>query len=85
MPEKKLLQVRIPPGVDTGTRLRLRGEGEAGILGGPPGDLYLEVQIAPHPIFTRQGRDLHYRASLSFVEAALGTPSISPPSTPTGA
>ena len=71
--EKKQLQVRIPPGVDTGTRLRLRGEGEAGTLGGPPGDLYLEVQIAPHPIFTRQERDLHYRASLSFVEATLGT------------
>ena len=61
--EKKQLHVRIPPGVDTGTRLRLRGEGEAGTLGGPPGDLYLEVQIAPHPIFTRQARDLHYRAS----------------------
>jgi molecular chaperone DnaJ len=73
MQEKKQLQVRIPPGVDTGTRLRLRGEGEAGTLGAPPGDLYLEVQIAPHPIFTRQERDLHYRASLSFVEAALGT------------
>ena len=71
--EKKQLQVRIPPGVDHGTRLRLRGEGEAGIRGGPPGDLYLEVQIAPHPYFTRQKQDLHYRATLSFVEAALGT------------
>lgn len=71
--EKKQMQVRIPPGVDTGTRLRLRGEGEAGTQGGPPGDLYLEVQIAPHPLFTRQERDLHYRAQLSFVEAALGT------------
>ena len=65
--------MRIPPGVDTGTRLRLRGEGEAGSLGGPAGDLYLEVQLAPHPLFTRQARDLHYRAQLSFVEAALGT------------
>ena len=71
--EKKRLHVRIPPGVDAGTRLRLRGEGEAGTLGGPPGDLFLEVQIAPHPIFTRQEQDLHYRAYLSFVEAALGT------------
>ena len=71
--EKKQLQVRIPPGVDRGTRLRLRGEGEAGTLGGPPGDLYLEVEIAPHPIFTRQERDLHYQAHLSMVEAALGT------------
>ncbi len=71
--EKKQLQVRIPPGVDTGTRLRLRGEGEAGSLGGPAGDLYLEVQLAPHPLFTRQARDLHYQVQLSFVEAALGT------------
>ncbi len=71
--ERKQLHVRIPPGVDSGTRLRLRGEGEAGAQGGPPGDLYLEVQIAPHPVFTRQDRDLHYQARLSFVEAALGT------------
>ena len=71
--EKKQLQVRIPPGVDTGTRLRLRGEGEAGTRGGPPGDLYLEVQLAPHSIFTRQARDLHYQTRLSMVEAALGT------------
>jgi molecular chaperone DnaJ len=71
--EQKQLHVRIPPGVDEGTRLRLRGEGEAGSRGGPPGDLYLEVKIAPHPLFTRQGKDLHYRAPLSFVEAALGT------------
>lgn len=71
--EKKQLQVRIPPGVDDGTRLRLKGEGEAGTLGGPPGDLYLEVQIAPHPVFFRQGHDLHYRTQVSFVAAALGT------------
>lgn len=70
--EEKQLHVRIPPGVDSGTRLRLRGEGEAGTLGGPAGDLYLEVQIAPHPLFTREQRDLHYRATFSFVEAALG-------------
>lgn len=71
--EKKQMQVRIPPGVDTGTRLRLRGEGEAGTRGAPPGDLYLEVQIAPHARFTRQGKDLCYKAPLSFVEAAVGT------------
>jgi molecular chaperone DnaJ len=71
--EKKFLQVRIPPGVDAGTRLRLRGEGEAGRLGGKPGDLYIEVQLAPHPLFTRKGADLHYQTRLSFVEAALGT------------
>jgi len=52
--EKKKIQVRIPPGVNTGTRLRLRGEGEAGTHGGPPGDLYLEVSVTPHRIFTRK-------------------------------
>ena len=71
--EKKQLQVHIPPGVDTGTRLRLRGEGEAGSHGAPPGDLYLEMCVAPHPIFTRKHRDLYYRSPISFVEAALGT------------
>jgi len=70
--ETKQMQVRIPRGVDVDTRLRLRGEGEAGAQGGPPGDLYIEVQIAPHPHFTRQGKNLLYRAQLSFVEAALG-------------
>jgi molecular chaperone DnaJ len=71
--EKKQIQVHIPPGVDTGTRLRLRGEGEAGTHGAPTGDLYLEVCVAPHPVFTRKHRDLYYRAPVSFVEAALGT------------
>ncbi len=71
--EKKQIQVRIPPGVDSGTRLRLRGEGEAGTRGAPPGDLYLEIHVTPHPIFTRKGKDLYYRAQLSFMEAALGT------------
>jgi molecular chaperone DnaJ len=71
--EKKQIQVHIPPGVDTGTRLRLRGEGEAGTRGGPPGDLYLEVCVTPHPVFTRKHKDLYYRAPVSFVEAALGT------------
>lgn len=71
--EKKQIQVHIPAGVDTGTRLRLRGEGEAGTRGAPPGDLYLEVCVAPHPVFTRKHKDLYYRAQVSFVEAALGT------------
>jgi molecular chaperone DnaJ len=71
--EKQALQVRIPAGVDAGTRLRLKGEGEAGRGGGKPGDLYIEVQIAPHPVFTRKELDLYYQTRLSFVEAALGT------------
>jgi molecular chaperone DnaJ len=59
--------------VDTGTRLRLRGEGEAGSGNGQPGDLFIEVQVAPHPRFTRKEMDLHYQIRLSFVEATLGT------------
>jgi molecular chaperone DnaJ len=71
--EEKTMHIRIPPGVDHGARLRLRGEGEAGRNSGPPGDLYIEVQLAPHPVFTRQGRNLHYQSPLSFVAATLGT------------
>jgi molecular chaperone DnaJ len=71
--EEKRIQVHIPPGVDTGTRLRLRREGEAGTHGAPPGDLYLEICVSPHAIFTRKHKDLYYRAQVSFVEAALGT------------
>jgi molecular chaperone DnaJ len=71
--EKKRVHVRIPRGVDNGVRLRLRGEGETGRYGGPPGDLYIEVQVAPHPLFTRDGKDLRYQTRLSFVEAALGS------------
>ncbi len=66
------VQVRIPPGMDNGTRLRLRGEGEPGRFGGPAGDLYVEVRVAPHHLFKRQGKDLYYQAELSFVAAALG-------------
>ncbi len=70
--ENRKVQLRIPPGVDHGTRLRLRGEGETGRFGGPPGDLYIEVKVSPHPLFTRQGQSLHYQTHLSFVAATLG-------------
>jgi molecular chaperone DnaJ len=70
--EKRHMQVRIPPGVDNGTRLRLRGEGEAGRFGAPSGDLYIEVNVAPHPLLKRRGRDLLYNTEISFVQAALG-------------
>jgi molecular chaperone DnaJ len=76
--EERQIQVRIPPGVDTGTRLRLRGEGEVGRFGGPPGDLYIEAQVMPHPFLRRKGRDLLYHTELSFVEAALGWEIIVP-------
>lgn len=67
------LSVRIPPGVETGTRLRLSGEGEAGSLGGPPGDLYVDITVADHPIFSRQGNDVFFEIPVSFSQAALGT------------
>jgi molecular chaperone DnaJ len=58
--------------VDDGTRLRLTGEGEAGVSGGPPGDLYVVLSIRPHPLFERDGRNLHCRVPVSFPQAALG-------------
>jgi molecular chaperone DnaJ len=69
---RKTLNVRIPPGVDTGDRIRLTGEGEAGLNGGPPGDLYVQVEVQEHPIFTRDGRNLFCEVPIDFVDAALG-------------
>lgn len=68
----KTLAVKIPAGIDHGDRVRLAGEGEAGVGGGPPGDLYVVVQIRPHPVFTRDGSDLHCEMPISFGVAALG-------------
>ena len=68
----KDLKVRIPAGVDTNSRLRLRGEGEPGINGGPPGDLYVVIHVAPDDVFQRQGQNLIIGREVSFVEAALG-------------
>jgi molecular chaperone DnaJ len=70
---KKQIKVKIPPGVDTGATMRVSGEGEVGELGGPPGDLYVFIEIKPHDIFIRQGDDLYVEITLSFVQAALGT------------
>ena len=70
--EIRQVNVKIPPGVDDGTRLRLRSEGEAGERGGPPGDLYVFLHVQPSEIFERAGADLHLKAELSFVQAALG-------------
>lgn len=70
---KKTLKVKIPPGVDSGTTIRLAGEGQLGEHGGPPGDLYVMIQVKPHHIFTRQGDDLICEIPISFVQAALGT------------
>ena len=70
--KRKTLSVKIPAGVDTGDRIRLSGEGEAGMNGGPPGDLYVQVEVQEHPIFVREGRHLYCEVPLSFVDAALG-------------
>jgi molecular chaperone DnaJ len=67
------LNVRIPAGVDTGSRLKLRGEGETGGNGGPAGDLYVVIRVAEHPVFLRDGVDLVCEMPVSFVQAALGT------------
>jgi molecular chaperone DnaJ len=70
--EKRSLDVRIPPGVDTGVRLRLQGEGGAGEYGGPPGDLYVFLGVHPHDLYVRDGADLHCEISVSFPSACLG-------------
>ena len=68
----RALSVNIPAGVETGTRIRLAGEGEAGLRGGPTGDLYIFIEVGPHPIFERAGNDLHCRVPVSMITAALG-------------
>ncbi len=70
--KRKSLNVRIPAGVDTGDRIRLAGEGEAGLNGGPPGDLYVQIEVREHPIFSREGRHLYCEVPIDFVDAALG-------------
>lgn len=70
---RRTMNVRIPAGVDTGTRIHLAGEGEVGMGGGPAGDLFVELRVASHPTFTRQGDDLHASVRLPMTAAALGT------------
>ena len=71
--EEKELTVKIPPGVETGIRLRIEGEGEGGIEGGPGGDLYIDLDVESHPLFKRDGKDLYLEVPLTFPQAALGT------------
>src|SRR5688572_28335077 len=68
----KTLSVKIPAGVDQGDRSRLSGEGESGVNGGPPGDLYVVMHLKPHSVFQREGDDLHCEMPISFTQAALG-------------
>jgi molecular chaperone DnaJ len=70
--QHKTLSVKIPSGVDEGDRIRLSGEGEAGVNGGPPGDLYVVIHIKAHQVFTRDHNDLHCEMPISFATAALG-------------
>lgn len=68
----KTLSVKIPAGVDNGDRIRLAGEGEAGVNGGPSGDLYVVIHLKEHPVFKREGDNLHCEMPISFATAALG-------------
>jgi molecular chaperone DnaJ len=71
--DKKKLKVKIPPGMESGTHLIMAGEGNEGRFGGPPGDLYIILQVKPHEMFRREGFDLRLEVPISFVQAALGT------------
>jgi molecular chaperone DnaJ len=70
--KERTLAVNIPAGVEDGTRIRLAGEGEPGLRGAPPGDLYIFLSVKPHPFFERHGHDLHCRVPVSLTTAALG-------------
>ncbi|MFQ3671782.1 MAG: molecular chaperone DnaJ [Verrucomicrobiia bacterium] len=89
------IKLKIPPGVETGSRLRSSGQGEGGIRGGPPGDLYVVIHVKEHPLFAREENDLHCHVPISFVKACLGgeihVPTLDglavikiPPGTPSG-
>jgi molecular chaperone DnaJ len=71
--DKKKIHLTIPGGVDTGSRLRVQGEGETGLHGGPPGDLYVVLHVEPHEFFEREGDDIYCQIPISFPQAALGT------------
>jgi len=66
-------EIKIPAGVDTGTRLRMQAEGERSPEGGPPGDCYVFISVKPHPLFQRDGQDLICRVPISYPQAALGS------------
>jgi molecular chaperone DnaJ len=66
------IEIKIPPGVDTGSKLRIRGEGEEGEKGGPPGDLFVFIYVEPHDFFSREGDDIVCQIPISFPQAVLG-------------
>jgi len=71
--QERKIKVNIPAGIEDGLRIRLMGEGEAGIYGGEPGDLYVEVRVKEDPLFHRDGKNLIYEPEISYVQAILGT------------
>jgi molecular chaperone DnaJ len=72
VPKNEVLDVEIPPGVSTSSRVRFQGRGDAGRLGGPPGDLYVVTNVAQHPFFTRAGDNIHCTIPITVTEAVLG-------------
>jgi molecular chaperone DnaJ len=72
VPRVESLDVRIPPGAQTGSRVRVAGRGNAGLHGGPPGDLYIVMKVEPHPFFERRGDDLYTMVPITVTEASLG-------------
>ena len=72
MRRERKIKVNVPAGVDNGSRLRMAGEGESGIKGGPPGDLYIYISVKPHKIFKRDGDDILLEYNITFAQAALG-------------
>jgi molecular chaperone DnaJ len=70
---ERTIEVKVPAGVEDGTRIRYAGQGEAGVHGGPAGDLYIVLHVNEHPMFEREGKDLHCAVPISFAQAALGT------------
>lgn len=69
---RETISIKIPPGIDTGQKLRLPGKGQPGINGGPPGDLYVQIRVLAHPVFHREGDDLHMKREIKYSEAVLG-------------
>ncbi len=70
--QQERLRVRIPPGSDTGTKIRLKGKGAPGHRGGPPGDLYIQLEVRPDPLFERKGRDIYVKANVDLYQAVMG-------------
>ena len=71
--KEKVLEIKIPAGVDNGSRLRIQGEGEAGLRSGPSGDLYVVIYVEEHPFFQRQGNDIYCQIPIGITQAVLGT------------